>query len=146
MLVQPHVPAHGYFLESTDAHYVCMDSVFSACMCVSMCVGCNINLLLLISSVPSDEPQNFRVTAVESQSIELQWDRPTTPNGFIVSYDIQYMDRGSPVTMRLDNATFTYNASELNEYTDHTFNITALTRVGSGPVAMVEQRTAEDGN
>ena len=96
--------------------------------------------------MPSDEPQNFRVTAVESQSIELQWDRPTTPNGFIVSYDIQYMDRGSLVTMSLDNATFTYDASELNEYTNHTFNITALTRVGAGPMAMVEQRTAEDGN
>ena len=79
------------------------------------------------------------------RTIELNWTRPTTPNGFITAYTLQYMDRDMLVTESLDNDTLSFVADSLNEFTNYTFTISASTRVGSGPTDTVEAMTEEDG-
>ena len=95
--------------------------------------------------MPSGPPENFTATVQDPRTIELQWTRPTTPNGFITNYTLQYMDRDMLVTETLDNDTLSYVAGGLNEFTDYTFTISASTRIGPGPTDTVEAMTEEDG-
>ena len=94
---------------------------------------------------PLGPPQNFTATVQGPRTIELSWTRPTTPNGFITAYTLQYMDRDMLMTEMLDENTLSYVADGLNEFTDYSFTISASTRVGSGPTDTVEAMTEEDG-
>ena len=95
-------------------------------------------------TVPSDRPQNFVAEAISSKSINLMWDRPTTPNGVITEYNLTYRAPNSMVTSRSISGTM-YIAEGLNEYTNYTFTIRASTSVGPGPQAEIIEITAEDG-
>ena len=86
--------------------------------------------------------------ANNSTSIQLSWERPSTPNGVIVHYSLSYniSNNGeSPPSPVVVPPTITsYDVTGLNEFTVYTFTLTAVTGVGPGPEANVTERTEED--
>ena len=100
----------------------------------------------ILSIAPLDKPRNFNGNTLNSTSIRLSWTRPATPNGVITNYSLVYHitdDDSIPTTLSIDDITTTID--DLNEYTNYTFAISAVTSVGSGPEAMVTAITDEDG-
>ena len=93
-------------------------------------------------------PRNFTAVADNSTSIQLSWERPSTPNGVIVHYSLSYNisnDGGSSPSPVVVPPTMTsYDVIGLNEFTYYTFTLAAVTREGSGPEANVTERTQED--
>ena len=94
---------------------------------------------------PADPPQNFNRTAQSSRTVTLQWSRPSTPNGIITSYTLVYSNATVEVTIVYDNNTLGNTVEYLNEFTPYTFELSANTSVGGGPVAVVMVTTDEDG-
>ena len=94
---------------------------------------------------PSDAPQNFIAVTLGPRTISLNWSRPSTPNGVITNYSLEYRsstDRG----MKVYNSTILSAIVEnLNEFTSYTFQLSANTTVGGGPAANAMAMTDEDG-
>ena len=82
---------------------------------------------------------------INSTSIQLSWDRPSTPNGIITHYSLMYNVVDGPLfdPVLLDDTMFTVN--NLNEHTEYEFSVAAATGAGLGPPAVTSSRTAEDG-
>ena len=101
--------------------------------------------LSLFVTAPLDSPQNFVSETISSTSIQLSWERPSTPNGIITHYSLMYnaVDGPSSDPILFSDTIFTVN--NLNEYTEYVFRIAAATSAGLGPVTVTSSRTAEDG-
>ena len=86
--------------------------------------------------------------AINSTSIQLSWQRPATPNGVIVNYSLEYYiasDGAPPSSSIMVAPTMTsYDVSGLNEFTEYTFRLAAVT-IGEGPLASATEMTLEDG-
>ena len=95
--------------------------------------------------MPSDSPQSFSAVALNSTSIQLSWSRPGTPNGEISHYTIVYSTDSGAESMTFSTTNETMNVTDLNEYTNYTFEITANTSAGFGPATQVTETTHEDG-
>ena len=99
---------------------------------------------------PAGPPEGFNFTDVTATSVSLEWRRPSVPNGVILHYILQY-STGTvtiPVTFNSDSDEYnvtSYTVESLNEYTNYTFNISAVTSGGTGPLATTSTRTSEAG-
>lgn len=74
------------------------------------------------------------------------WDPPLLHerNGVIISYTVTLTSAGSTTTSITTDTMFT--ATNLQPFTPYTFNLSAATSVGSGPISgAVTEITAEDG-
>ena len=91
-------------------------------------------------------PRNFMAVANNSTSIQLSWERPSTPNGVIVHYLLSYniSNNGEPPSVEVPPTMTSYDVTGLNEFTYYTFTLAAVTREGPGPEANVTERTQED--
>ena len=101
-------------------------------------------------AVPSGPPEGFNVTEVTATSVSLEWRRPSVPNGVIVNYILQYSTNTNTIPVTFNSTNDEYNVTSitvenLNEYTNYTFNISAVTNGGTGPVANTSTRTSEAG-
>lgn len=79
--------------------------------------------------MPADAPQNLQVQTTTSDSIELKWDSPGSPNGVIINYSITW----SPDNGRVDTPLTTYTLNGLFPCTTYTINVRAATSKGYGP-------------
>ena len=99
---------------------------------------------------PAGPPEGFNFTDVTATSVSLEWRRPSVPNGVILDYILQYSTSTVtiPVTFNSDSDEYnvtSYTVESLNEYTNYTFNISAVTSGGTGPLAITSTRTSEAG-
>lgn len=97
-------------------------------------------------TVPSGPAVNLAAMPTSSTSIALSWDPPLLHerNGVITSYTITLTSDGNATTFTARDTVFTI--FDLRPFTSYTFNISASTRVGSGPVSgAVTETTLEDG-
>ena len=99
---------------------------------------------------PAGPPEGFNVTGITATSVSLEWRRPSVPNGEILHYILQYSTTTVtiPVTFNAVNNEYNvtnYTVESLNEYTNYTFNISAVTSRGTGPLATTSTRTNEAG-
>ena len=98
-------------------------------------------------TAPLDSPRNFVNETINSTSIHLYWDRPSTPNGEITNYSLVYSGL-FPDSLELGPFSIMdtmFIVNDLNEYTTYVFSIAAATGAGLGPYANIIGRTAEDG-
>ena len=101
-------------------------------------------------AVPSGPPEGFNVIEVTATSVSLEWRRPSVPNGVIVNYILQYSTNTNTIPVTFNSTNDEYNVTSitvenLNEYTNYTFNISAVTNGGTGPGAITSTRTSEAG-
>uniref|UniRef100_A0A1X7VP48 Fibronectin type-III domain-containing protein n=1 Tax=Amphimedon queenslandica TaxID=400682 RepID=A0A1X7VP48_AMPQE len=99
---------------------------------------------------PAGPPEGFNVTDVTATSVSLEWRRPSVPNGVILHYFLQYSAYNVtiPVTFNTSSDEYSvtsYTVESLNEYTNYTFTISAVTSGGAGPLATTSTRTSEAG-
>ena len=101
-------------------------------------------------------PENFTDIELTATSVTLEWNRPTTPNGEIIEYLLEYTNSSLDEALMINipvvynRAMNEYNVTNitvnyLNEFTMYTFNISAITGGGSGPKATVDFTTSEAG-
>ena len=101
-------------------------------------------------------PRDFIYTHITSTSVTLEWTRPEYPNGVISEYVLEYVNESltQPIIISIPvqfikdldeynetNITVEY----LNEFTDYTFNLSAVTGGGRGPEVTIDITTNEDG-
>lgn len=98
-------------------------------------------LYIICAIAPSDAPQHFNTTTLTSTSVTLTWSPPSIPNGVITNYNISIDGK----TRLLNSSDSVYTAERLNENTNFTFSIAALTAIGQGPDAVLTVATLEDG-
>jgi len=107
------------------------------------------SLLLFLSPVPSDYPQNLNAVTVSSTEIAVSWNEVPRigRNGIIIQYEVQYeplMILTGDLTMNTSNTSALLR--DLQEYTEYNITIRAYTSVGPGPLSpSVTNRTFEDG-
>ena len=101
-------------------------------------------------------PRDFIYTQITSTSVTLEWTRPEYPNGVISEYVLEYDDESltQPIIISIPvqfiNDSDEYNETNitveyLNEFTDYTFNLSAVTGGGRGPEVTIDITTNEDG-
>ena len=101
-------------------------------------------------------PRDFIYTEITSTSVTLEWTRPEYPNGVISEYVLEYDNESltQPITISIPvqfiDDSDEYNETSitveyLNEFTDYTFNLSAVTGGGTGPEATIDITTDEDG-
>ena len=101
-------------------------------------------------------PRDFNYTQITSTSVTLEWTRPEYPNGVISEYVLEYVNESltQPITISIPvefiNALDEYNETNitveyLNEFTNYTFSLSAITGGGTGPEATIDITTNEDG-
>ena len=100
-------------------------------------------------------PRDFNYTEITSTSVTLEWRRPEYPNGVISEYVLEYVNESltQPITISIPvqfiNDSDEYNETNitveyLNEFTNYTFNLLAVTGGGTGPEATIDITTDED--
>ena len=99
-------------------------------------------------AAPSGSPQNFVATVLSSSSVILEWIRPSVPNGEITTYLLEYSNDSITINISLPvefiRSSDEYNVTNitieyLNEFTNYTFSLRAVTAGGSGPVATTDE-------
>ena len=88
------------------------------------------------------EPVDLNVASRTATSISLQWSRPVPTNGIITMYTLDYTNGSISRTINIpvEPVSQEYNVTNitvhsLNEFTNYTFNLSATTGGGIGPVA-----------
>ena len=93
---------------------------------------------------PEGPPQNFEAESVNPQNVTLMWSKPQVPNGIITHYELMYTNESNSSGTVQVNTTF-YVVEGLNEFTNYTFMVAAVTIAGSGPSESLIVTTAEAG-
>ena len=105
-------------------------------------------------AAPDGPPQNFVATVLSSSSVRLEWTRPSVPNGEITKYLLEYSNDSMTINISLPvdfiMSSDEYNVTNitieyLNEFTNYTFSLRAVTAGGSGPLASDKVLTDEAG-
>lgn len=112
-------------------------------MCILLKSGL---FLFLVLAVPSGPPVNLALTPLSSTSIILTWNPPLIHerNGLITTYTITFTSEGNTNIFTARDPSLTLH--NLRPFTEYTFNVSASTRVGSGPVSgAFTGSTLEDG-
>jgi len=107
------------------------------------------SLLLFLSPVPSDYPQNLKAVTLSSAEIAVSWNEVPAigQNGIIIQYEVQYeplMILSGALTMNTSITSALLR--DLEQYTEYNITVRAYTSVGPGPLNPgVTNRTFEDG-
>ena len=116
---------------------------------------CYIVIIYLILLVPSSSVRNLTTSTegLNATSIFVSWEVPILNdlNGILVNYSINYSGieiDTVPRVIYLSNPNLTNQSItliNLEEYTTYSINVSAYTKVGKGPDAILTQRTNQDG-
>uniref|UniRef100_A0A1X7V2V0 Protein-tyrosine-phosphatase n=1 Tax=Amphimedon queenslandica TaxID=400682 RepID=A0A1X7V2V0_AMPQE len=98
----------------------------------------SLNVTTLEAS-PESEPENLTIISTSSSSLVLTWSKPIQPNGIIVKYTIN-CSSGIFDNETIDNIVV---LNGLVPYTNYTCSVSAHTRIGVGPAAIVTGQTDE---
>ena len=102
-------------------------------------------------TAPSEAPQDFSSSVVNSSAITLQWQSPSTRhhNGALLSFVVYYSSHEDSlqisVSVRNNTTGYEYVVGGLDVYTNYTFTIVARNMAGNGPSSTLWNRTQEDG-
>ena len=80
--------------------------------------------------------------AIDPNSITLTWSDPDIPYGIIISYTITYNTTAENSTSLVTDSQ-SIILEGLDEYTIYGINVSASTKVGTGPSANYFQRTGQ---
>lgn len=99
-------------------------------------------------NVPS-APRNLTATSVDSTTIQLDWDAPTTTNGNLTGYRIQYNDGTgwqllSDTTTRIGATVRFFEDTSVPENGTRSYRVRAVNANGTGPASNVATATAMD--
>ena len=101
-----------------------------------------------IDPAPSGTPSGLLISHTHSTTAELSW----TPlpldeqNGVIIGYIVQVVGPDSTREISALGADVTsVEVSGLKSFTSYTFNISAMTKAGTGPVATISSTTPREG-
>ena len=98
------------------------------------------------STVPSSPPQNVMVTSVNSASLRVSWQLPSTINynGPVTGHVIRYTGGGTSDMMNVNNGT-THTISGLVAFIDYSVTVAAINVNGTGAFSdAVVRRSGED--
>ena len=101
-------------------------------------VGKPINYYLFIYlyflTVPT-APRSLMVVNVTNSTVSLSWMLPSTTNGIITQYQVQYRRSNSSgfTLLNITNNTLTHTVTGLSSNTEYVFRVRAYTVVGHGP-------------
>ena len=102
-------------------------------------------IIFYIFAVPS-APDNFTVVDIQDQQVTFLWEPPTTPNGNINGYMLNYSNTTDSLSLSLTADQLMITVDNLNEFTQYRFELRARTGAGYGTSAVIDQTTAEAGN
>lgn len=102
-----------------------------------------VSLSALLLTVPEDPPENIRAMNITTESMILEWDPPTTPNGYITNYSVTWSPDAACEPI-ITTAT-TFNLTNLQPCTIYTVSISAATNKGRGPPGDISQTTLPKG-
>ena len=87
------------------------------------------------------------VTSVQAQQISLSWEPPTVRNGVLTGYVLNYFNTTHNITIdsEIGADTQEFTVTLLNEFTMYTFELRAMTRIGHGDPAVMNQITSQAG-
>ena len=112
-------------------------------------------LLSSLHTVPS-APLNVTVANKNSTTLLVTWLPPSTPNGVLSSYELQYTGVSSvnPVPssfhqtqhLNISYPGISFLLSDLVSYSNYSISVRAFTSAGPGEYSeVIEERTEEDG-
>ena len=101
--------------------------------------------LMMCCAVPAGPPRQFSIVAKSSQSINVTWSAPTTPNGVVTEYQLQCSGDKTIFTWAVMGSQTITTLSGLLPYTNYSCSITAHTIAGGGPAATTSVTTLQDG-
>ena len=77
-------------------------------------------------------------------SVQIDWQDPFSPNGFITLYQVRYWPLEDPANITTVNTvTPSFSISNLEFGTRFIFEVAAFTRVGAGPGLRIEAGTPD---
>ena len=96
----------------------------------------------------SAAPGGLRIGHSLPTKAELSWSPVPVEkqNGVIIGYTVEFMGPDSPreIQVKESNAT-SVEIPGLRPFTSYTFNISAMTKAGTGPATTISSRTPEGG-
>ena len=101
-----------------------------------MCIRDRLQALVMFA-VPSEAPQNLRVTKVSTHSVSLTWKAPpfASRNGAIIDYTIQVLDKRNIVS-HLSSKQPSVTLQDLEDNRLYNFSVAANTSIGVGPYSL----------
>ena len=92
-----------------------------------------------------------QINATTNESaIQLNWDPPEKPNGFIILYTVNWTEVGTVTDTdgegSADTKNTSYDVTGLNSYTTYNISIAAWTKVGRGDPEYIQAYTTISGN
>ena len=88
----------------------------------------------------------FVVVDLQAQQVTLSWSPPIDMNGVITGYSLNYSNTTDSVSVATIEANVMQTTVQfLNEFTNYTFELRALTRIGFGPPVVRSIFTAQAG-
>ena len=136
-------PATKYSMARTDESGLCCTVAVEKLQCFYLVFAHFWLYACGMHSVPDGPPGMFSATEVQAQQISFSWMPPAIPNGVITGYMLRYSNStyNDSVTVK----GLTSIVEFLNEYTEYRFELSASTRIGSGPSSSLTLTTAEAG-
>ena len=95
---------------------------------------------------PTAPPDSFSIVSINARNATLSWTLPeeSERNGMITTYMVACTDGDSVMTNTLTTSNFTATIEGLSPFSFYMCNVTASTRVGSGPAASLNFTTDAD--
>ncbi|CAK8678013.1 unnamed protein product [Clavelina lepadiformis] len=101
-----------------------------------------------MEDIPETSPRNLKYRNITSTSIRVMWVPPDVPNGRVTYYTIKYTLReGTNQTEQVDRTRGDVTeivVRDLEMYSPYTFSVSAETKAGEGPEAVLNVLTNED--
>jgi len=105
-------------------------------------------LIQTLISAPNLAPVNLRAHNMSSTSLLVAWEQlpEDQVNGILLGYKVAYSKYGE-IDARKQNVStmMSFIISGLDKFTVYQVNVSAFTRVGNGPEAIVSASTDQDG-
>ena len=95
------------------------------------------------SFVAPSEPQHLEIVTVTSTSVTLQWMPPKYPNGVITRYAVQCDDKSIDAFGDYVSGKMIGSIDGLRPGAEFVIEMTAFTRIGSGPPFSLPVRTCK---
>ena len=120
--------------------------------CQNACLHVNYCLLVYICThfnpAPSGSPGGLSVRHSLPTTAELSWSAVPVEkqNGVVTGYKVKVVGPDSPGDIPVHGAgTTSVQIPRLRAFTSYTFNVSAMTKAGTGPAATISSKTPEGG-
>ncbi|KAK3880688.1 hypothetical protein Pcinc_014845 [Petrolisthes cinctipes] len=87
--------------------------------------------------IPFGPPENISARTIMAETMQVDWDPPASPNGFITNYVVTWSSADQGEHMTVINNT-TYTMTDLLPCTSYIITVSAATTKGNGPPGLTE--------